>query len=229
MKHLDPKLRHSLSSVDTKSLTAICAVCGPTGIRRYIRDNKYTMYLCIEGNRQRSAAYRLAHPRISRLQQRRSTSHVLSNVDDENKTAVCSICGPVKIYFRRGKVYDTRVCKNAANQRSQRAVEKRRTDNLKFVESYKLSLGCKKCGPRDSTVKLEFHAPGKSRREDHINKLLRFKRERLILELEKYDVLCKECHQKEHRKPSSAPIMQRRKPIRKKRTKRNPPPFMYDA
>lgn len=229
VKHLDPKLRHSLSSIDTKALTAICAVCGPTAVRKSTRDNKYSTYICIEGNRQRSAAYRLAHPKISRIQQRKTTSHILSNVDDENKTATCSMCGSVKIYIRRGKIFDTRVCKNAANTRSQKAVEKRRADNLEFIESYKLSLGCRKCGSHDSTLKLEFHALGKSRREDHINKLLRFKRERLVLELEKYHVLCKECHQKEHSKPSGAPITQRCKPIKKKRTKRNPPPFMYDA
>lgn len=221
--------RHSLSSVNKDALTAICAVCGPTEIRCYIRDNKYTSYLCIEGNRQRSAAYRLAHPKISRLHQRRTTSHILSNVDDDKRTATCSICGQVKIYIRRGKIFDTRVCKNAANKRSQSAAKKRREENLEFIESYKPSFGCKNCGSHDSTVKLEFHAPGKSRREDYINRLLRFKRERLILELEKFDVLCKECHRKEHRKPSGAPIGQRRKPIRKKRTRRNPPPFMYDA
>lgn len=221
VKHLDPNLRHSLSSIDTKSLTAICAVCGPTAVRKSTRDNKYSTYICIEGNRQRSAAYRLAHPKISRRQQRKTTSHILSNVDDENKTATCSICGSVKIYIRRGKEFDTRVCKNAATKRSQSAVKKRREENLEFIESYKLSLGCKNCGSRESTIKLEFHAPGRSRKEDHVNKLLRFKRERLILELEKYDVLCENCHDQVHAKPPPKTA--------RKRTRRNPPPFMFDA
>ena len=214
-----PKLYHSLSSIEQESLTAICAICGPTEVRRYTRNNKYTTYICIKGNRQRSAAYLLAHPKISRLQQRRNTSHVLSNVDDENKTANCSICGPVQIYIRHGKIFDTRVCKNAASKRTKAAAKKRRMENLEFIESYKVSHGCKNCGSHDVSAKLEFHARGKSRREDHFNKLLRFKHERLILELEKYDVLCKNCHDQLHEKPPQ--ISSRR------RIKRNPPPFMY--
>jgi hypothetical protein len=207
--------RHSLSGIDKDSLTAICAVCGLTDVRRYTRDNRYTTYVCIKGNRQRSAAYQLAHPKISRLQQRRTTFHILSNVNDEKRTADCSICGPVRIYIRRGKIYDTRVCRNAANKRSQKAVEQRRADNLEFIENYKLSHGCKNCASHDISTKLEFHAPGKSRREDHMNKLLSFNREHLILELEKYDVLCKNCHDQVHYKPSSKP-----------RRKHKPLPFM---
>lgn len=215
VKHLESKLRHSLASIDKESLTAICAVCGPTEVRRYTRDNKYTTYICIKGNRQRSAAYQLAHPKISRLQQRRTTSHILSDVNDEKRSATCSICGPVKIYIRRGKIFDTRVCKNAANKRSQTAIKKRQADNLQFVESYKLSLGCKNCGYRESSQRLEFHAPDNDRRADHINKLMRLKREHLIMELEKYDVLCKDCHDKIHAKP----------PARSRR-KHKPLPFM---
>lgn len=211
---LKPQLRHSLSSIDKESLTATCAICGPTKVRQYIRHNKYTNYICIAGNRQRSMAYQLAHPKISRLQQRRTTSHILSNVDDGKRTATCSICGTVKIYIRRGKVFDTRVCKNAAKQRSKSAEKKRQTENLEFIENHKLSLGCKNCDQHNNSIRLEFHAPGKTRREDHINKLLRFTRERLILELQKYEVICKSCHDKIHAKPPS-----------KSRRKHKPLPF----
>lgn len=199
------KPRHSLSFIDREALTATCAVCGPTTVRRSIRNNKYTSYVCIKGNRQRSLAYRLAHPKVSRLEQRRATSHVLSNIHDEKKIANCSICGPVKIYIRHGWGFDTRVCKNAALERSKRAEQKRRAKNKEFIDNYKLSQGCKNCGYRESANRLQFHAPGQNRKFDRIGKLARLKRESLILELKKYDVLCLNCHDNLHSKPSPKP------------------------
>jgi hypothetical protein len=130
---------------------------------------------------------------------------VLSNVDDTNKTATCSQCGPVKIYIRRSKNLITRVCKNASNKRSKRAEKKRRLANRKFTESYKLARGCKNCGYREDSKKLQFHAPGQDRRADHINRLMRLKQESLIQELKKYDVLCGNCHAKIHPYPPTKP------------------------
>ena len=196
-------------------MTAICAVCGPTDVHRVTIKKKYTAYICATKSRQSSRAYRLAHPHIPHSQQFDPTAHVLSNVDDQNKTAVCSQCGPVKIYIRRSKNLITRVCKNASNERSKKAEKKRRVENRRFAESYKLARGCKNCGYREYAKTLQFHAPGRDRRADHIGKLMRLKQEHLLHELEKYDVLCRNCHDKVHPKPPSKP-----------RRKHKPLPFM---
>lgn len=214
-KNLEPKSKHSLSSIDQESRTAICAVCGPTHVHRVKIRKIYTAYVCATRSRQRSEAYRLANPHIPHPQQLDPTAHVLSNVDDENKTAICLQGGPVKIYIRRSKNLLTRVCKNASNKRSRTAEKKRQEENREFVESYKVSHGCKNCGYSEDSKTLEFHAPGRDRRTDRIGKLLRLKQERLLQELEKYEILCKNCHDKAHPKLLSKP-----------RRKHNPLPFM---
>ena len=215
IKNPKQKLRHSLSSIDKESLTAICSVCGPTDIYKAKSGKNHTAYMCATASRQRSATYRQSHPHIPHHQQFGRTAHVLSNVNDQNKTAICSQCGPVKIYIRRSKNLITRVCKNAANKRSKRAEEKRRLANRKFAESYKLARGCKNCGYREDSKTLQFHAPKRDRRADHIGKLMRLKQERLLHEIENYDVLCRDCHDKAHPKPISKP-----------RRKHKPLPFM---
>ena len=97
--------------------------------------------------------------------------------------------------------------------------KKRRAENLNFIATYKLSHGCKDCGYHKSSTELQLHARGRDRRADHISKLMRLKRERLVQELEKFDVLCKKCHDGVHQKPTPS----------RKRRQRNPLPFMYDV
>jgi hypothetical protein len=213
------KQRHSLSSIDKEKRTAICAVCGPTDVHRITIKKKYTTYICATKGRQQSRNYRLAHPHIPHPQQFSPNAHVLSNVDDETRTAVCSQCGPVRIHIRRYKNLITRCCSKAGNRRAMLAEKKRRAENLDFIAAYKLSHGCKNCGYRESSTELQLHARDRDRRADHISKLMRLKRERLVQELEKFDVLCKKCHDGVHQKTTPS----------RKRRQRNPLPFMFDA
>jgi hypothetical protein len=60
------------------------------------------------------------------------------------------------------------------------AEKKRRAEKLDFIATDKLSHGCKDCGYRKSSKKLQLHARDRDRRADHISKLMRSKRERLI-------------------------------------------------
>ena len=232
-KNATHKIRHSLSSIDKEALTAICAICGLTDVhRKTIRSNEksYTGYVCATRSRQRSSDYRLAHPYTPHPRQPGSNTHLLSNVDDENKTAICSQCGPVEIVIYWTGGYIARCCKKASNQRAMLSEKKRREENQKFIADYKLSFGCKNCGYRESVKELQLHARGCDRRADHINKLLRLKQERLIQELKRFDVLCKNCHDAVHLDPvpSQKP---RRQTIAssKKRRQHIPLPFMYYA
>jgi hypothetical protein len=101
--------RHSLSNIDSKAMTAICSICGPTNIWK--RSNSYkgrTYYSC--GTRSR--AYLRKYSRAHRAG-RSTNPHALSQVNEEAGTAVCATCGPVQIEIRLVNKYVTVRCINA--------------------------------------------------------------------------------------------------------------------
>src|SRR5215207_7905258 len=105
------KLRHSLSEIDTEKMTANCAVCGQTDIRKR-RVSRFTVYICATKKRTYAAQYRLIHsPPHARTYS--PAAHVLSDINDEKKIAVCSQCGFVKIYVSRHKNSISRRCSKA--------------------------------------------------------------------------------------------------------------------
>jgi hypothetical protein len=117
--HLSWKQRHVLSKVDPVTMTAICAVCGPTDI--WQRPNAYkgrTYYVCGTQNREYLRKYRRAH-----RGGRPTNPHALSQVNEEEGTAVCATCGPVKIEVRLVNKYVTRRCINAKRHTGPRKKE----------------------------------------------------------------------------------------------------------
>ena len=94
--------RHQLYEVDLERLTAFCTVCGHTEIvLPKTRSNKRGKPLCIARDRekrekqlQKSELAREERQALSDMKQR----HVLSKIDPENMTAICSICGPTNIW-----------------------------------------------------------------------------------------------------------------------------------
>lgn len=100
-------LRHTLSEVDTTTLTAICSICGPTDIRKNTAHG-YTRYACATHIRNYIREYNRSHYKA-----RSTNPHALSNIDEEKQTAICAKCGPVKIEIRIGKRKITRRCVNA--------------------------------------------------------------------------------------------------------------------
>jgi hypothetical protein len=124
-----PILRHSLSEIDTKKMTAKCAVCGQTDIRKR-RNARFTVYICATKKRDYAAQYRLLHspPHTWAYS---PNAHVLSEIDDEKKTAVCSQCGLVKIYISHHKNSISRRCSKANILAVRKAQQKRQEDNEK--------------------------------------------------------------------------------------------------
>ena len=114
---------HSLSQIDPQYMTAICAICGPTDIRKR-RIRKSTVYICATKKRAYALEYRRRHAPVVRWTYP-PTAHVLSNIDDENRTATCSRCGPVIIYISRHKNSISRRC-SKANILSVRQAQERR-------------------------------------------------------------------------------------------------------
>ena len=124
-----PKRRHSLSEINTIKMTANCAVCGQTDVRKR-RVARFTVYICATKKRDYAAQYRLLHsPPHARTYS--PTAHVLSDINDEKKTAVCSQCGFVKIYVSRHKNSLSRRCSRANILAVMKAQQKRQKDSEK--------------------------------------------------------------------------------------------------
>jgi len=198
-------IRHNLYEIDPEKMTATCAICGPTEIRKRKLLKKYTAYICATKKREYAREYRLKnlenakqyhlkrfppHPRIFS-----PSAHFLSEVDYVNKTAVCAQCGLVKIYVWRTKNTIGRRCSRANIQNSMAALQRRKESNGKLVNEYKVQHGCQRCGYNSDPLGLTLYRHIRNKEhETIIKKQLLFGRERLLKELKKYEVLCESCY-----------------------------------
>jgi len=101
------KPRHTLTEIDPEAQMAICAVCGPTDIWKTTNKGN-VRYYCATKQRDYIRKYKRAHS-IGRS----GNPHALSQIDEENGTAVCAKCGPVKYEIWFGKKKMNRSCINA--------------------------------------------------------------------------------------------------------------------
>lgn len=181
--------RHILTDIDTEKMAAICSVCGAAKIQKRIsKDVPY--YAC--ATRQR--AYRRKYGR--NYYSSRSTSpfvHVLSQVNEENKTAVCSICGPVQVYIWQGERKIGRRCENASVRRIPGAQKIRREINTIMINRHKVEHGCKRCGYNENPSLLHLYSGNPNKKEPKIEKLLRLTSKELFQELAMCEVFCANC------------------------------------
>jgi len=194
-QNLDRKPRHSLSEINAEKMTAVCSVCGPTDIRKRKVKQKGPFFICAEQKRDYRLEYRLSHyvPQPRKLRQ---SGHSLSEIDDENKTAVCLQCGRVRIYVSRVKGKVIRRCSKASLEYTLRV----RQNNQRFIDEYMVQQGCQQCGYNANPVVLELHQRNLAEKDVKTTKLAMFGRKRLLQEFEKCDVLCLNCHRLIHSK-----------------------------
>ena len=117
----------------------------------------------------------------------RMKNHRLSDADLDRRIAVCSTCGPVKIYISRTSV----ICKNQAIE----IKNSRFNENIGIINEHKRRQTCKRCGywsqkPKDFKF-FEMHLPKRLR----ISTLAYSTTpERLKFELNRRDMFCKKCY-----------------------------------
>jgi hypothetical protein len=183
------KPRHFLSEIDSEKMTAHCSICGPTKIRK--RNYKgFPSYACATNERGYGQKYRRTHY-TSRVSS--PLVHVLSQIDEENKTAVCSLCGPVEIYVWQGERKVGRRCSNARVVKIPPAQKIRREFNPNIIDRYKVEQGCKHCGYNTNPNLLNLRSHASDKKVLRIEKLLMLNRKDLMQELENCEVLCIYC------------------------------------
>jgi len=190
-RHSKPgwKPRHSLSEIDTEKKTANCAVCGPTAVWENARGES-TRYICAKqaraygrNYRRSESASRVSNPLI----------HVISEINEEKKTATCSRCGPVEIYIWQGGKRIGRRCSNASVKRIPAAQKIRKEINTNLINRYKIEHGCKRCGYNANLNFLDLQSREPDKKVPKIEKLLQLPKKDLIHELENCEVQCIYC------------------------------------
>jgi hypothetical protein len=193
LRRTGPKPLHPLSEIDEEKLRAVCAVCGPTDIRKRA-GKKYTTYSCANRERGYGRKYRRSHY-IARTSN--PFAHTLSEIDEVKKTAVCSRCGPVEINVWRGKKKINRRCINADSDLKQTR-QNRKEARKQLIAEYKVQRGCQRCGYNANPLGLELHPRNPDQKHPQMGRLLQFSSVHLPQELENYDVLCAVCHRLTH-------------------------------
>lgn len=184
-----PKLKHVLSEIDVEKLRGVCTICGPTGIEK--RTTKGSTYYYCATNIRAKAGHGRRVKHSSHIIN--STAHKLSQIDIENKLAVCSVCGLVEIYVWRGIWKIDFCCSNASAKKGTPAEEIRRATNIKIINDYKVTHGCTNCGYKKQPFKLYLCSPHTKIEERYIARLLRLNRKDLMSNLDNCKVQCVNC------------------------------------
>jgi hypothetical protein len=96
----------------------------------------------------------------------------------------CAKCGVIFTPSRASNIYCSTLCNNKAQRH-------KRQD---FLNAYKLEKGCARCGYNSHPAALQFNHIDPSKKSFNIGENKRKSLESILLEIEKCEVLCANCH-----------------------------------
>jgi hypothetical protein len=190
-RKLARKEKHTLKDIEPGSNRATCAICGPTDTYTYSHGGK-TIHRC-------ATFYRLTgrSESLQEFNQQPPRRDLISEIYQEKKAVkgprLWSDLKQVNLgnlsRFNKPKPRVSYLA--AASQKKKGRIDA----NTRLVHDYKRSHGCKRCG-------VQGLAPGKYRffdlplpPEQKIRRLVvKLDPEQLIVELEKHDLYCQNCH-----------------------------------
>lgn len=153
------KPKHRVTDINLETMTALCSICGPTGI--YLTKShrpKKMRARCINRSKETSTA-----PSAQRKSEKQPPAtdkkpwHSILQVDPETMQGICSVCGPTAVKLRKyGEEYSIYLCarktrsdQHKAHMRAaSRLHEEIPQDHcLSEIDSEKKTAVCAQCGP----------------------------------------------------------------------------------
>lgn len=87
--------------------------------------------------------------------------------------------------------------------------KRNKNKNVEWYREYKSNLKCNRC-PENHIAYLEFHHSDSEKKEFNVLTLIRstYSIKKILIEIEKCEVLCANCHRKLHFNEKNAPVAQ---------------------
>jgi hypothetical protein len=190
-RKLARKETHILKEIDPELLRAVCAICGPTDIYTHSTGGK-TGYRC-------ATFQRLSHRSedLRDFMQQPPERDLLSEIYHNKKAIKGLLYWSELREINLGNLSQFQKPKPRVSYLKEASEKKKKRieENTRLVHDYKRTHGCKRCGVQGlEPGKIRFFESPFSPEQKIRRLMVKLDPEKLIVELEKHDLYCQNCH-----------------------------------